>query len=52
MGHMGYIFIKSTQIKKSQIKDGKLNFVFQIKFYINKKDITRILTQKKVENFF
>jgi hypothetical protein len=42
--------LNSPQIKKSQIKDGKLNFVFQIKFYINKKDITCIHA-KKVGNF-
>jgi hypothetical protein len=30
--------LNPPQIKKSQLKDGKLNFVFQIKFYINKKD--------------
>jgi hypothetical protein len=44
MGHM-------KKVKKSKLKDGKLNFVFQIKFYTNKKDITRILTKKKVGHF-
>jgi hypothetical protein len=40
--------LNPQQINKNQIKVGKLNIFFSIKFYINSKDRTLLVTQKKV----